>query len=137
MNIKNKRTLIVENMDEKAKLLLESYTRAKSEVDFLNENGNTIENQIIYNFIGLNESVNNEDQRFMFENGMYVPGLESKVSGRLTLKNIAESAKTEKEFINNVSKLICEDKLMFEPTQVDKQNLSESYKRFKQQNING
>lgn len=135
MNIVNKKPFpLVENLDDKANRLIESYTRSSNQRQFLNENGDTTENQIIFNFLGLNETVQNEDTRFTFDNGMYIPGLGAKLSGRLSLNAIFEASKNSDEFVDIVSKSICESKLLFNTTDNDKKVLRESYEKFKTNN---
>lgn len=133
MNIKTNKNngILLENLDEKANRLIESYNRSRSKAQFLRENGNTIENQILYNFMGLNESVSNSSLQFHFENGMYIPSIDSKVTGRLSLPTIFENSKNENEFVENVSHMICEDKLMFTPSENDVNSLKEAYINYK------
>lgn len=125
-----------ESYDQKAARLLESYSRSKDMKTFLSENGDTDENRIMFQFIGLNEMVSDENKRFTFENGMYIPGINPKMTGRLSLYSIAESSKNVDEFVNSVSKQICEDKLMFVPTDKDVVALREAYKAYKLNSLN-
>lgn len=126
INNKNNPQSLNESFGDKINRLYESYSKSTSINQFLNENGNTEENQILYHFMSLNES-QDANNRFTFENGMYIPGLGTKATGRLSLNNIMEESKTSEEFISNVSKLICEEKLMFTPSENDIKNLKESY----------
>lgn len=125
-----------ESYEQKAGRLLESYSRSKDMKSFLNENGDTEENRIMFQFIGLNEMVADENKRFTFENGMYIPGINPKMTGRLSLYSIAESSNTADEFVDSVSKMICEDKLMFTPTSNDVAALREAYKAYKLNSLN-
>lgn len=131
MNIhKSIKQKLFESHEDETNRLVESYQRSKGINQFLAENGNTEENIILYNFMSLNES-QNEANRFTFENGMFIPGLGSKAKGRLTLNNIAESAFSTDDYIEKVSSIICEDKLMFKPTETDLLNLKENYNEVK------
>lgn len=127
---------LVENLNEKANKLVESYKRSTNQRQFLAENGDTVENQIIYNFLGLNECALNEDKRFTFENGMYIPGLNTGLGGRLSLKGMFEASKNEDEFVANVMEQICEQKLMFHPTEADEKALHEAYKNYTKESLN-
>lgn len=132
MNIykSTKQNMINESEEQLANRLYESYQRSSSKKDFIAENGASIENDMIYAFIGLNESVKNESKRFVFENGMYIPGINPKVTGRLSLYNIAESSKNADEFVKTVSEELCENWLGFTPTQLDKRCLKEAYNAY-------
>lgn len=123
-----------ESLEKRVNRLVESYNKSDSLQQFLMENGNNEENEILYHFMALNES-QDENNRFTFENEMYIPGLGSKATGRLSLNNIANESKNIKEFVNNVSKMICEEKLMFEPTNNDLLNLTESFIEYKKQQM--
>lgn len=131
--IRNTPNRLVENLDDKANRLVESYKRSVNQRQFLAENGDTLENKIIYNFLGLNECAMNEDKRFTFENGMYIPGINSGLTGRLSLKGMYESSKNEDEFVAMVADQICEQKLMFTPTEADIKALHESYQNHNKQ----
>ena len=120
-----------ETQEQKVNRLYESYKRSSSKKDFLCENGRSEENELIWAFIGLNESVKDTTKRFTFENGMYIPGISPKVSGRLSLYSIAESASSAQEFVDTVSQEICESKLGFTPTERDRQLLESAYNTFK------
>lgn len=115
-----------ESLEKKVDKLFESFKNSGSLNQFLAENGNSEENIILYHFMSLNES-QDENNRFTFENGMYIPGLGSKATGRLTINRIAEYAKSVDDFISSVSSIICEDKLMFKPSETDIKNLTESF----------
>lgn len=121
---------LLENQNLNEDHLVESYLRSRNLEDFLNENGNTQANQIIYWTMSLNESMV-ESQRFEFENGMFIPGISEKVTGRLSLTNICENSKNEDEFVDQVSKEICENRLFFTPTPTDIQNLKEHFNEHK------
>lgn len=138
MNIKtpNQAPALNESIDQKASRLLESYKRTKNEKAFLNENGDTDENRIMYHFIGLNEMAADPNKRFTFENGMYIPGINPKMTGRLSMFSIAESAKDAEDFAAAVSKIICEEKLMFTPSNSDIAALKEAYKSYKLNSLN-
>lgn len=132
MNIKNTSSApLNESYEQKAGRLLESYSRSKDMKSFLSENGDTEENRIMFQFIGLNEMAADESKRFTFENDMYIPGINPKMTGRLSLFSIAESSKTPDEFADKVSKMICEDRLMFTPTAKDVGALREAFKAYK------
>lgn len=131
MNIQQKKyTNLFESIDETANKLFESYKRTSNEREFLNENGDTVENRIIFAFMGLNEAVLSENGKFTFENGIYIPAPNKKLTGRLSLTSIAESAKDEDDFVERVAHDICESKLMFWPTESDVQNLKECYNNY-------
>lgn len=116
-----------ENFEIVAEKLYESYMRSSSLREFLNENGDTRDNQMVYWVLNLNESMVNES-RFTFENGMFIPGISNKISGRLSLSSIAQSSLNEDEFVKTVTEEICESRLFFTPTELDIQNLRESYR---------
>ena len=132
MNIvRNAQHPLNESESQKVNRLYESYQRTRSKIEFLVENGASEENEMIYAFIGLNEAVKDTSKRFTFENGMYIPGINPKVRGRLSLYNIAESCKSSSEFVIKVSDMICESRLGFTPTEVDKKSLTEAYNTWK------
>lgn len=132
MNIvRNAQTPLFESESQQVNRLYESYQRSKSKRDFLAENGASEENEMIYAFIGLNEAVKNDTKRFTFENGMFIPGINPKVTGRLSLYSIAESCNTSSEFVTKVSDMICESRLGFTPTTQDKKSLTEAYNTWK------
>ena len=92
MNIvRNAQTPLFESESQQVNRLYESYQRTRTKRDFLAENGASEENEMIYAFIGLNEAVKDDTKRFTFENGMFIPGINPKVTGRLSLYSIAES----------------------------------------------
>ena len=120
-----------ESQQDTVNRLYESYRRSRHCKDFLAENGATDENRMIYAFIGLNEAVGSPERRFTFENGMFIPAINPRVTGRLTLTNMAESATNADEFVKNVSEELCESWLGFIPTASDKKALRESYNAYK------
>ena len=136
MNIfRNTQQPLNESSEQVANRLYESYKRSQSKKDFLAENGVSETNEMLFAFIGLNESVKDESKRFTFENGMYIPAINPKVTGRLSLYSIAESSKDSYEFIKNVSEMICESKLGFVPTAQDKKSLTEAFNVYKSYRI--
>lgn len=122
---------LFESESQQANRLYESYQRARTKRDFLAENGASEENEMLFAFIGLNEAIKDDTKRFTFENGMYIPGINPKVTGRLSLYNIAESCKSSSEFVTKVSDMICESRLGFTPTTQDKKALTEAYNTWK------
>lgn len=120
-----------ESLVQTAEKLYESYMRSSNLQEFLNENGNTRDNQMVYWVLNLNETMTS-NSRFTFENGMFIPGISGKTDGRLSLSSIAESCKTDTEFAQTVSEEICESKLFFTPTERDVENLKEAYNQSKQ-----
>lgn len=120
-----------ESLVQTAEKLYESYMRSSNLQEFLNENGNTRDNQMVYWVLNLNETMTS-NSRFTFENGMFIPGISGKTDGRLSLSSIAESCKTDTEFAQVVSEEICESKLFFTPTERDVENLKVAYNQSKQ-----
>lgn len=132
MNIvRNTQTPLFESESKQVNRLYESYQRTRSKRDFLAENGASEENEMIYAFIGLNEAVKDNTKRFTFENGMFIPGINPKVTGRLSLYSIAKSCNSSDDFVNKVSDMICESCLGFSPSAQDKKSLTEAYNTWK------
>lgn len=117
------------SMIDRAKSLYESFKRCPSQREFLLENGNTDENEFAWNFMALNESMS-YDNRFTFENGMYIPGLTGNGNSKLSLDGIYKMSESKEQFVETVETNICESKLMFEMTEKDRENLGNLYESF-------
>jgi hypothetical protein len=109
-------------------MLQESYDRSPNLHAFLTENGNTQDNAMYFSERALTEAMTTAGGSFMFENGMKVPSLGSKASGRLSLNAIYEYAPSAMEFSRIVDENICA-RLGFSMTETDAKHLREHYNK--------
>ena len=136
--------MIIKNKEERKKLnvispldlsekLVESFNRTNTLHEFLLENGDDQDMRAIYEYMALCECYSNENSsRFMFENGIEIPGINSRLNGKTTtLSGCAKTANSPEDFVEKVNKQICERFFEFNVTPSDKVNLIYEYKKAK------
>lgn len=114
---------------ENGKLLIESFNRCPDAATFLRENANIENADQMFHKLALTESVI-EDKTFLFENGMKIPSIGTKMKSMVTLNGIFEAAENESEFVQLVESNII-PVLDISLTEADKTNLVDHYKKFK------
>lgn len=129
MNIAKKKAEPINEVDEivdKTVSLIESFDRCPTVANFLRENKDEENAECIYHKLALTEAMIDPKKSFMFENGMQIPAIGTKMKSKATLNGIFESAKDESEFVQLVECNICPH-LDTELTEFDKEELKEHY----------
>ena len=109
--------------------LNESFERSPSMAAFLLENGNSMEMREYFAMRALMESMSDKNSQFTFSNGMAIPALGSKATGRLSLNSIYESTSDSIDFVQHVNETIC-DALGFDMSVSDELKLQENYDKY-------
>lgn len=114
-------------VESQASKLYESFKRCPSEVEFLRENGNNIDNSNLFSKLALVESVTDKSKSFMFENGMRIPKIGVKIKSKKSLNGIFEDSENVNEFVELVESQITKPFLDFNLTELDKLELVNEY----------
>lgn len=119
-------------LEEKSNFLFESFNRCPTKEHFLRENKNVENAGKLYNRLALTEAMEvNQDGFFLFESGIKLPSIGSKLSPELSIRRMFESASDENEFVELVESKIMQPCFENDLTAADKKELKEAFKRNK------
>lgn len=117
-----------QSIEERSQFLVESFNRVPNKKTFLNENGNNEANSLLFDKLCLLESMQDPKAHILFECGIKIPSIGSKLNPELSIRRMFENSNNEEEFVQLVESKImkpCFDALL---TESDKEQLQEAYK---------
>lgn len=105
--------------------VLESFKRSMTKRAFLLENSDLRDADKLYSELSLDEAFE-EGKHVLLENGMKLPGCNSRLNGKLSLKHIAENSESVEMFVEQMTKY-CKDRLDYDLTENDKISFATDY----------